>query len=166
MSKVPLGWPVCGPYGRLFEGVHHPDPVVVLAVVEVLTEKFPTAGGLGCGEDSGIPIGDLVAIFEEECRLEGRDGIFLDGKAEPFLDQTGGEVVRQCIRATQVRGLHVELLKHLYGKDQIGAGQNFCRNRGFRRLCAIEVERIKQDVGVNEWHGGRAVPRGLDGKQG
>src|SRR5690606_4781058 len=50
--------------GRVEEGVHHPDTVEVLAVLEILGEQGVAAGALGGGDDEGVPEVEAEAVLD------------------------------------------------------------------------------------------------------
>ena len=98
--------------------------------------------------------------IKNQSRLQHGEGVFMDRETEPFLDQACRDVMGQGVGAPRVGGLYIKLLEHLHGEDEVGAGQDLRGDGGFGGLCGFEIERVKQYVGINEGHGGRADRRG------
>ena len=137
--------------------IHHHYAIIVLAVIEVFGEELLAAGGFGGGEDGGVPVGGLEAFFEAERGLEDGNGVVLDAEALPFLDEADGEIVRQGIAAAWVGGLYVELLEHLDGEGDVAVDQDFTRDCCLCWVGRLQVERVDEDVGINEAHRGHGV---------
>ena len=70
----------------LRERIDDADGMVVLSGIEVFREKFGASCGGGGGEDGGIPIGCLVALFDVEGILHDLHGERDDAVTQPVLD--------------------------------------------------------------------------------
>ena len=100
------------------------DPVVGLAGVEVFGEEFCAARGGGGGQDGGIPVGRLVTILEAQCGLHDRHGKLNNVEAQPVLDEDGGLLMVQRVRAGGTGGLDVKFLKHLNREGEGGTAED------------------------------------------
>jgi hypothetical protein len=140
--------------------IHHHHTIVVLTVIEVFAEEMLAARGFGSGENSGVPLRDLEAHLQPECRLEDSDGVVLNAEALPLLDEASRYLVWQGIGTTRVSGLDIKLLEHLHGEGNVGPSEDYLGDGGFRRLRRLQIERVDEDVGINEAHDGRGVRSG------
>ena len=77
-------------------------------MVQVFAQNFLATGGFGGGEDGGVPVGGLKAVFEGQGGLENCDGVILDAETEPLLDQANGDVMWQGVGAARAGGLDLE----------------------------------------------------------
>lgn len=80
--------------------IRYEQAIVVLAMMEVLTEDFSATCSLGGSQDSGIPVGNLETFLDRMRRLKDGEGILLDAETEPLLNQTGSNVVGQRVGAS------------------------------------------------------------------
>ena len=120
----------CFSSGALLKGIDEAYAVVGLTGVEVLGEDF-RAACLGCGgEDCGIPVGGLAAVFDSQCTPHDRLGQWDDEVAQPVLDESNRLQMAQWIGAGLPGGLNVKLLKHLNREHQVLPSENGC-GRGF-----------------------------------
>ncbi len=90
--------------------VDHAEGVVDLPGVEIFGQEFGAASGSGGGEDGGIPIRGLIAFFDVEGILHDLHGEWNDSVTQPELNESGGFLVGQGIRAGWTGGLNVKFL--------------------------------------------------------
>jgi hypothetical protein len=101
------------------KGIDDDEPIVVLAVVQVFGENLAAAGGTGGLDDGRVPEGDLKPDLGRHGRLEQRYRVFLDGKAQPGVDEGDGLLMGQRLGAGGASGLDVKLLQNLDGERQV-----------------------------------------------
>jgi len=109
----------------LEKGIDETDGVVGLARVEVFGEEFGASGTGGGGENGGIPVGCLVAVFDVKGVLDGLHGERDDVETEPVANEGGGILVRIRQGTGGTGGLNIELLQHLDGQNKLVPLEDF-----------------------------------------
>ena len=148
-----------GGWGAGGKGIDDDEPIVVLGGVQVFGEDLAAADGTGGFDAGGVPEGDLEAGFGGEGGLEDGDGVFLDGEAQPRVDQGDGLLMGQRLGASGASGLDIKLRQNLDGERQVIPAENLPRDLRFDLLVAARASGVEHDIGVNEGHRGRAGRR-------
>ncbi len=141
------------------ERIHHPDPAIVLTVIEVLRQQFHGTAGFSRGQNHSIPKGKLPTGLESEAKPENSEGIVNHRPLGKIPNQCGG-FFRKMPPTDEI---DVELLKHLHA-DGGPAGLVPCLlNDGLRDATlgrSIKVISVEQNIRVEKTFNGHEFPHG------
>ena len=92
--------------------VHHRNPTITLLVRQILGVEDGGPAALGCVQDQGVPVGDLVARFDRKSCDDCLRSVDDDLPTQIVLDQICDLVARQRVRNSATK-IYAELLQDL-----------------------------------------------------
>src|SRR5258708_3625427 len=92
--------------------VHHLDRAIMLAVGQVLGVEDGGSAALGCVQDQGVPVGDLVPRLDFKGGDDRLRSVDDDLPTQVVFDQLCDVIARQWIRYSATK-IYAELLQDL-----------------------------------------------------
>src|SRR5690242_11523559 len=130
----------------------------VLSVRQVFGVQLATPQCSGGRNDGAVPIREPMRRLDCQ-RIQNNFAVkILNGKAQPSLDQSCGNLVRQRVTTCWARSLHVELAENLNREPDVISLQQADRALSLRDFSTVAADGIEQYVRIEERQPGH-LPR-------